>query len=84
VRGREAIARMWQAVIDSGVKGVTLTTLEVEAAGDIACEVGTYRLTGDGGTVLDAGKYVVVWKKEDGAWKLHRDIWNSSVPSAKG
>ncbi len=83
VRGRGAIARLWQGVIDSGVKGVTLTTLEVEAAGDTAYEVGTYQLTGDGGTALDSGKYVVVWKREDGAWKLHRDIWNSSVPPAK-
>ncbi|MCG6957208.1 MAG: hypothetical protein LJF04_14560 [Gemmatimonadetes bacterium] len=26
------------------------------------------------------GKCVVIWKNEDGAWKLHRDIWTSSVP----
>jgi uncharacterized protein (TIGR02246 family) len=83
VRGREAIARMWQGVIDSGVKGVTLTTLEVEASGATAYEVGTYSLAGDGGKVLDAGKYVVVWKREDGRWKLHRDIWNTSLPPSK-
>jgi ketosteroid isomerase-like protein len=22
-------------------------------------------------------KFVVVWKKIDGQWRLHRDIWNS-------
>ena len=24
-----------------------------------------------------AVKYVVVWKKVDGRWSLHRDIWNT-------
>lgn len=22
-------------------------------------------------------KYVVVWKRVDGQWRLHRDIWNT-------
>jgi len=22
-------------------------------------------------------KFVVVWKKTDGQWRLHRDIWNT-------
>jgi ketosteroid isomerase-like protein len=29
---------------------------------------------GDGDKVLDSGKYIVVWKRQDGQWKLHRDI----------
>jgi ketosteroid isomerase-like protein len=28
---------------------------------------------------MDSGKYVVIWKREDGAWKLHRDIWTTSA-----
>jgi ketosteroid isomerase-like protein len=83
VQGSEAIGRFWQGAIDSGVKGVQLTTLEVEAPGDVAYEVGKYTLTGDAGKVLDQGKYAVVWKRELGQWKLHRDIWNTSVPAAK-
>jgi ketosteroid isomerase-like protein len=31
--------------------------------------------------VLDEGKYIVIWKHEDGQWKLHRDILNSSRPA---
>jgi len=69
--------------MDAGVKGVKLVTLEVEARGDTANEVGTYALTGEGGKQLDNGKYVVVWKLEGGQWKIHRDIWNTSVPASK-
>ena len=25
-----------------------------------------------------AGRYVVVWKRQNGHWKIHRDIWNSA------
>jgi ketosteroid isomerase-like protein len=83
VQGREAIGRFWQGAIDAGVKGMELTTLEVEAHGDTAHEVGTYALTGEGGKTLDRGKYVVIWKREGGQWKLHRDIWNTSAPAPK-
>jgi uncharacterized protein (TIGR02246 family) len=82
VSGTEAIAKFWQGVFDSGVKGVKLKTLEVEAHGDVAHEVGEYELADAAGKVLDRGKYVVLWKKEGGRWKLHRDIWTTSMPPA--
>ena len=31
---------------------------------------------------MDSGKFIVIWKQEGGQWKLHRDIWNSSMPPA--
>ena len=79
VTGTEAISQFWQAVFDSGVKDVSLVTLEVESHGDTAYEVGKLELRGADGKVLDRGKYVVIWKKEGTSWKLHRDIWNTSV-----
>jgi uncharacterized protein (TIGR02246 family) len=75
-RGRAAIAAAWQKAIDSGVKDVKLTTAEVESAGDLAYETGTVQLVANDGKVTQA-RYVGVWKREGGRWKLHRDIWNS-------
>jgi uncharacterized protein (TIGR02246 family) len=83
VKGREAIAKFWKGAMDSGVKGVKLTVVEAEAHGGTAHEVGTYVLTGEGGKTLDTGKYIVVWKRDGGQWKLHRDIWNTSMPASK-
>ena len=80
VSGTEAIGKLWQGVFDSGVKGVRLKTLEVESHGDLADEVGQYELLDAAGKTLDRGKYVVIWKKEGGAFKLHRDIWTTSMP----
>jgi ketosteroid isomerase-like protein len=83
VSGIEAIQQFWQGVMASGVKGATLTTLEVDEQGDTAYEVGKYELRGEGHKVLDHGKYVVVWKRAQGQWRLHRDIWNSNLPAPK-
>jgi uncharacterized protein (TIGR02246 family) len=82
-RGRDAIGKLWKGAMDGGVKAVKLTTLEVEAHGDVAHEAGTYALSGEGGKALDTGKYVVVWKRQGGQWKIHRDIWNTSMPASK-
>jgi len=81
VRGTEAIQAFWSAMLAGGVQGVTLTTLEVEGHGDTATEVGTYAVAATGGQVVDQGKYLIIWKHEHGVWKLHRDIWNSSLPA---
>lgn len=81
VKGRQAIQSTFQALMDSGIKTVKLEALEVEGYGDTAFEVGRYILEGEGGQVLDKGKFVVIWKQEAGQWKLHRDIINSSLPA---
>jgi ketosteroid isomerase-like protein len=82
VAGGAAIQAFWQGALDAGLAQVTLDTVEVEGHRDTAIEVGRYTLRGAGGQVADAGKYLVIWKVEGRSWKLHRDIWNSSPPSA--
>jgi uncharacterized protein (TIGR02246 family) len=74
-QGRQAIGALWQGLIDSKGTGFTLTTTEVKPAGDLVVETGRYSVTPPGGQAIE-GNYLVVWKREGGAWKLHRDIWN--------
>jgi uncharacterized protein (TIGR02246 family) len=74
--GREAIAAFWQKGIDSGAKEVKLATDRVESAGDMAYEDGVVTVVGADGKPSPA-RYVVVWKRDGGSWKLHRDIWNA-------
>ena len=78
--GQEAIQAFWQGAMDMGIQSAQLEIVEVEDHGDTAIEVSRYTL-GAGGQVLDQGKYVVIWKREGGQWKLHRDIFNSSLPA---
>lgn len=82
VKGRDNIKQLWASVISGmGLRSVTLETLDLEVAGDMAAEVGeaTLRLEPRGGQATNAVvKYVVVWKRVDGQWRLHRDIWNAT------
>ena len=77
VSGRPAIAAFWQTSIDSGVKDIILETAEAESAGDLAYETGILRVVAKDGTT-SVERYVVIWRRIDGKWMLHRDIWNSS------
>lgn len=79
VSGREAIAAFWQHIFDMGVANAELETVEVESHGDTAIEVGRFTLSDADDQTLNHGTFVVIWKTEDGEWKLHRDIWNSSI-----
>jgi len=81
-QGTEAIAAFWKMAMDMGIKGVQLETVQLEAEGDSAIEIGRYTLAGAGGQQIDQGKYLVVWKKQSGQWRLHRDIWNSNQSPA--
>src|SRR5262245_66668172 len=80
VRGTTAIRAFWQSMIDAGVSGAALETIDVDDHGDTAIEMGRYRVRA-GDVVADQGKYLVVWKNDKGAWKLHWDIWNTSQPA---
>lgn len=76
VKGRDAIKQFWTSAAQQlGLKDVRLHTLDLQLAGDTGYEVGEAELTVQTGGAFV--KYVVVWKKVDGRWSLHRDIWNT-------
>ena len=81
VTGHPALENLFKSFWDAGDTVIKLETVEAEGSGDIAYEVGNYTLSGTAGKINDQGKYIVVWRKVDGHWKLHRDIFNSNVAS---
>jgi ketosteroid isomerase-like protein len=84
VSDQPAIEAFWRRAIGLGIRAARLETIELERQGEVAIEVGRYTLEGDGGRILDCGKYLVIWRPEGGQWKLHRNTWNSSVPPTQG
>lgn len=80
IEGNQAIGAFWKAVYGAGVRTATLEIIEAEQDGDLVIETGKYLLRGYNDKQLDTGKYLVVWKQEKGTWKLHRDIFNTSLP----
>lgn len=83
VDGPEAIGGFWSATIKMGIKKVMFETISAQQVGDMAVEEGKYALYVDGDHVVDQGKYMVTWKKDEGKWKVYRDIWNTNAPLAQ-
>jgi len=83
IKGAQAIQKFWQGALDSGIAEVALKTVDLFGRGPMATEVGQYELRDKAGKVLDHGKYIVVWRKEGGKWKLLRDMFSTNVPPAK-
>jgi uncharacterized protein (TIGR02246 family) len=77
VKGKAAIGAMWKALAEQ-VGDPKLITLEVKRLGRFAVrEIGTFSLKTREPTPKElTGKYVVVWEKVRGRWKLAADIWN--------
>ena len=82
VRGRAAIAAFWAGSMKT-TRDVRLETTAVESAGgDLAIEDGVAHLVAKDGKESSA-RYVVVWKRVAGVWRLHRDIWNAGPAAAQ-
>lgn len=82
VKGQANLVKAWGGFINSGIGAIELNTTEVWGDENYITEDGTYVLKAKDGTLLDKGKYLVLWKKENGKWKFHRDISNSDLPVA--
>ena len=81
--GRENIQAFIQAANDAGAGDLQATIIELHVNGDMAYEVGKYTLTiqpEEGDAISDNGKYVEIWTRVNGSWKMDVDIWNSSLP----
>jgi ketosteroid isomerase-like protein len=83
--GPDAITDRWAGEFSGGEFHLEREpkTVEVAGAGDMAYEVGTYRVSwnkpdrGDSGG--GTGNYVTVWKKVAGEWKTAAYIWNQDA-----
>lgn len=87
VRGRDAAIAFWTAATaDAGRRPRSLFDLVDQIfEADLVIETGlaTISTTEDGRErIIDQGKYVLVWKWDEGRWKRHRDIFNSNGPRA--
>ena len=72
-RGRQAVAELNQFYFDFGVASVEVNTDEMYAVGEMICELGTAQAFTVSGGVLSVNRYMTLWKKEDGKWRVHRD-----------
>ncbi len=84
-RGTKAIRLLWTEIFK--VPGLSIEVvpekIELSAAGDVATDMGHTEtgMTGPDGRVKSRDKYLEVWRKVDGHWKVMYDTWNANEPA---
>lgn len=82
IAGREAIIRYFTLPPGRSVKRHVLTPARIVVDGQHAYDYGTFEIAGERDGVPwgpSRGKYVVVWRREGGTWRMQLDIWNSNA-----
>jgi len=59
------------------------TASEVGVSGDLAWRWGTYKIIDKSGATVDTGKYLTVFQRKDGQWRIFRDTWNSDTAAGQ-
>lgn len=85
VAGSAAIGARWarQLQLKDFKFSLQPQQLVVSMSADLAYERGTYNFAATlaQGAITDTGKYVLVWQKARGEWKVISDIFNSNPPA---
>jgi len=79
VVGRADIQKAMSGILESGITGLDTRVENIYGTADLIATEGELTLFVDGDAVSEE-KYIALWKKEDGRWKMFRDIFNSNSP----
>jgi len=77
--GKSALTRDFKDTYAAGqIKGVRFSSIDVYGDGtSYVTEEGTWQVLDKNDRVIDAGKYLKLWKKTKQGWKIFRDVFNS-------
>jgi len=75
--GRENITKIFESWVRDSVVG-SFTTTGLWGNEDLLVEQGKGYFAHASGKWKSTGKYLLVWKKVDGEWKIFKDTWFSN------
>lgn len=81
VSGRAAIREFVATTNPPGGPAFEIATVETLVFGDYAYRQGRFKVKSPDGTPLETGKFLELWKKINGKWLIHRDMWSSDAPA---
>lgn len=82
--GVAAIHELTAEYLRAGVHDFREETTGFYGNRDLLVDTGTYVMTYGADRTVEYGKYLNVWTREDGAWKIQTNIWNTSPAPAPG
>ncbi|WP_297690699.1 DUF4440 domain-containing protein [uncultured Eudoraea sp.] len=60
--------------IENDMPNLLFTTTSLTTDNEFLFELGKYQMKDSKGNLKGEGKYLLVWKQEDGKWKIYRDM----------
>jgi len=55
---------------------------EADTSGDLGWHRGTFKVVNAGGASMGTGKFLEIWQRQQGKWRITRDIWNNDAAAA--
>lgn len=84
VIGKRAIEILTAQYLTYGITEFREETTAFYGNQDMLIDEGTYVMVYDKGKTTEKGKYVNIWRQENGEWKIYSNMWNSSTPVVSG
>jgi ketosteroid isomerase-like protein len=81
VTGSEAIAAGNLEYVQFGIQEFREVTTSLYGCENYLIDEGTYYLRYGPDNTSEDGKYINIWKMEDGDWKIFSNIWNTNTPA---
>ena len=81
VTGRTAISALNLEYIGFGINEFREETTALYGSGDYLVNEGSYFMSYGKDSTQEKGKFINIWKKVDGDWKIHSNIWNTNAPA---
>ena len=76
----KSVAAFSSSMTKAGFKLFNVESTDVYGNADLVVEEGKYSIGMEPGKVMESGKYIIIWKQENGKWKMYRDIYNPNTP----
>ncbi len=81
--GLANIHKAFSQRLEAGKLRFSMKTVDVWGNGDMLTAEEEWMLSDNDGNIIDEGKSLEIFKKEDGKWKMFRDCFNSNLPCPK-
>ncbi len=79
--GIDAIHALTVDFLKAGITAFREETTAFYGTAEYVVDEGIYVLTYGGG-ITERGKYINVWKQDNGRWRIQANIWNANAPDS--
>lgn len=82
--GAVAMAAFWKSMfgmlLPNATRSMRLRIVEQRRLGEGVVQIAEFELTRPDGSRFEAGKFLHIWQRSSGAWKIHWSAWNRNEP----